>query len=90
VTGGKEGRAATGDDRIAEHPQLMDQVEFERLHGWAGAADRDVPISFAASATATSSTTGASASRALPTTWSSVRLKTTFGTAHQTSANAAP
>jgi hypothetical protein len=39
---------------------------------------------------ATSSASGASASRALPWTLSGVRLKTTFGIAHQTSANAAP
>jgi hypothetical protein len=46
-------------------------------------------LSVASSAAAASSATDASASRALPRTLSSVRLKTTFGIAHQTSANAA-
>ena len=46
-------------------------------------------LSVASSAAAASSATDASASRALPWTLSSVRLKTTFGSAHQTSANAA-
>jgi hypothetical protein len=45
-------------------------------------------LSVASSAAATSSASGASASRALPWTLSSVRLKTTFGIAHQTSAKA--
>jgi hypothetical protein len=47
-------------------------------------------LSVASSAAAISSANDASASRALPWTLSSVRLKTTFGIAHQTSANAAP
>ena len=47
-------------------------------------------MSVASSAAAISSASDASASRALPWTLSSVRLKTTFGIAHQTSANAAP
>jgi hypothetical protein len=46
-------------------------------------------LSVASSAAAISSVNDASASRALPWTLSSVRLKTTFGIAHQTSANAA-
>src|SRR2546423_157350 len=46
--------------------------------------------SVVSSAAAASSATDASARRALPWTLSSVRLKTTFGIAHQTSANAAP
>jgi hypothetical protein len=46
-------------------------------------------LSVASSAAATSSATDPSASRALPWTLSTVRLKTTFGSAHQTSANAA-
>ena len=46
-------------------------------------------LSVAASAASASCATGASASRALPWTLSSVRLKTTFGSAHQTSANLA-
>ena len=58
------------------------------------AAPRPAPpietsLSVASSAAATSSATDASASRALPWTLSSVRLKTTFGIAHQTSANTA-
>src|SRR4051812_2008129 len=47
-------------------------------------------LSVASSAAAASSATDASASRALPSTLSSVRLKTTFGIADQTSAKAAP
>jgi hypothetical protein len=46
-------------------------------------------LSVASSAAAASSASDASASRALPWTLSSVRLKTTFGIAHQTSANTA-
>src|SRR3954462_303772 len=45
-------------------------------------------LSVASSAAATSSGRDASARRAVPSTLSSVRLKTTFGSAHQTSANA--
>ena len=48
----------------------------------------ETSLSVASSAAAASSATGASASRALPWTLSSVRLKTTFGSAHQTSAKA--
>jgi hypothetical protein len=47
-------------------------------------------LSVASSAAAASSANDASASRALPWTLSSMRLNTTFGIAHQTSANAAP
>ena len=50
----------------------------------------ETSFSVASSAAATSSATDASASRALPWTLWSVRLKTTFGMGHQTSANAAP
>jgi hypothetical protein len=50
----------------------------------------ETSLSVASSAAAISSTNDASASRALPWTLSTVRLKTTFGIAHQTSANAAP
>jgi hypothetical protein len=46
-------------------------------------------LSVAFSAAAASSATDVSASRAFPWTLSSVRLKTIFGIAHQTSANAA-
>src|SRR3954467_13456278 len=37
----QERRATTYDDRIAEHAQLVDQAELDRLRGQAGAADRD-------------------------------------------------
>jgi hypothetical protein len=50
----------------------------------------ETSLSVAWSAAAISSASDASASRALPWTLSSVRLKTTFGIAHQTSANSAP
>ena len=85
----QERRAAADDDRIAEHAQLVDQAELDRRGEQAGAAD-GFSLSVAASAAAASPATDASASRALPWTRSSVRLKTTFGIAHQTSANVAP
>jgi hypothetical protein len=47
-------------------------------------------LSVASSAAAASSASDVSASRALPWTLSSVRVKTTSGIARQTSANAAP
>lgn len=50
----------------------------------------DTSRSVAASAAATSSARGAVASRAFPSTRSSVRLNTTFGSAAHTSANASP
>jgi hypothetical protein len=50
----------------------------------------EMSLAVASIAAAASSASDASASRALPWTLSSVRLKTTFGIAHQTSANAAP
>src|ERR671910_1182303 len=40
----QERRAATDDDRIAEHAQLVDEAELERCRGQAGAADRDVLV----------------------------------------------
>src|SRR2546426_6527066 len=40
----QEGRAATDDDRIAEHAQLVDEAELDRCRGQAGAADRDVLV----------------------------------------------
>jgi hypothetical protein len=40
----QERRAATDDDRVAEHAQLVDEAEFDRLRGQAGAADRDVLV----------------------------------------------
>jgi len=73
VTGGRNGRAATNDDRIAEHAQLVDEAELDRRRGQAGAADRDVLVGRVERRTA-SSATDASASRALPWTLSSVRL----------------
>jgi hypothetical protein len=50
----------------------------------------ETSLSVASSAAAISSASDVSASRALPWTLSSVRLKTALGIAHQTSANAAP
>jgi hypothetical protein len=44
VTGGRNGRAATDDDRVAEHAQLVDEAELDGRRGQAGAADRDVPV----------------------------------------------
>ncbi len=85
----QERRAATDDDRIAEHAQLVDEAELDRRRGQAGAANRDVLVGRVERRSG-SSAIDASASRALPWTLSSVRLKTTFGIAHQTSANAAP
>src|SRR5918996_5264330 len=41
----QERRAGTDDDRIAEHAQLVDEAELDRLRGQAGAADRDVLVS---------------------------------------------
>ena len=40
----QERRAATDDDRIAKHAQLVDEAELDRLRGQAGAADRDVLV----------------------------------------------
>jgi predicted kinase len=37
-------RAATDDDRVAEHAQLVDQAELNRLRGQPGAADRDILV----------------------------------------------
>src|SRR3712207_7447268 len=37
----QERRAATDDDRIAEHAHLVDEVELDRRRGQAGAADLD-------------------------------------------------
>jgi hypothetical protein len=84
----QERRATADDDRIAEHAQLVDEAEFDRRRGQAGAADRDVPVS------RVERRSGFLGHRrlgepALPWTLSSVRLKTTFGIAHQMSANAA-
>jgi len=89
----QERRAATDDDRIAEHAQLVDKAELDSRRGQAGAADRDILVGrverrsglLASSAAAASSANDASASRALPWTLSSVRLKTTFGIAHRRS-----
>src|SRR5215204_6221700 len=41
----QERRAATDDDRIAEHAQLVDEAELDRLRGQAGAADLEVLVS---------------------------------------------
>src|SRR3954454_21068820 len=41
----QEQRAATDDDRVAEHAQLVDEAELDRRRGQAGAADRDVLVS---------------------------------------------
>ena len=40
----QERRAATDDDRVAEHAQL-DETDLDRRRGQAGAADRGVLIS---------------------------------------------
>jgi hypothetical protein len=40
----QERRAATDDDRIAEHAQLVDEAELDRRRGQAGAADLDVLV----------------------------------------------
>src|SRR4051812_50036293 len=40
--GWQERRAATDDERVAEHAQLVDEAELDRLGGQAGPADRDV------------------------------------------------
>jgi hypothetical protein len=40
----RERRAATDDDRIAEHAQLVDEAELDSRRGRAGAADRDVLV----------------------------------------------
>src|SRR4051812_32369921 len=40
----QEWRAATDDDRIAEHAQLVDEPELDRRRGQPGAADRDVLV----------------------------------------------
>ena len=40
----QERRAATDDDRVAEHAQLVDEAELDRRRGQAGAADRDGEI----------------------------------------------
>src|SRR5213595_927975 len=40
----QERRAATDDDRITEHAQLVDEAELDRRRGQAGAADRDVLV----------------------------------------------
>src|SRR3954464_14998712 len=40
----QERRAATDDDRIAEHAQLVDEAELDRRCGQPGAADRDVLV----------------------------------------------
>jgi hypothetical protein len=45
VTGWQERRAATNDDRMADHAQLVDEAKLDRLCGQAGTADRDVPVS---------------------------------------------
>src|SRR5918994_7203430 len=40
----QERRAATDDDGIAEHAQLVDEAELDRRRRQAGAADRDVLV----------------------------------------------
>jgi hypothetical protein len=83
----QERRAATDDDRVAEHAQLVDEAELDRRRGQAGAADRDVLVS------RVERRGGLLGHRRLgeprvALDASSVRLKTTFGIAHQMSANA--
>src|SRR2546421_7679494 len=43
--GWQERRAATDDDRVAEHAQLVDEAELDRLRGQASATDLDVLVS---------------------------------------------
>ena len=40
----QERRAATDDDRVAKHAQLVDEAELDRCRGQSGAADRDVLV----------------------------------------------
>src|SRR5439155_15726413 len=42
--GWQERRAATDDDRVAEHAQLVDEAELDRRRGRTGAADRDILV----------------------------------------------
>src|ERR671930_752169 len=42
--GWQERRGATDHDRIAEHAQLVDEAELDRLRGQAGASDLDVLV----------------------------------------------
>jgi hypothetical protein len=61
----QERRAATDNDRIAEHAQLVDQAEPDRRRCQARAADRDILVG-RVQRRSDSSATDASASRALP------------------------
>jgi hypothetical protein len=84
----EERRAATDDDRMAEDAQHVDETGIDRRRGQPRATDLDVLISRGEGG-GDLLATDLSASRALPSTLSSVRLKTTFRRADQTSANAA-
>src|SRR3954452_5713652 len=42
--GWQKRRAATDDDRMAQHAQLVDEADLYRLRGQAGAADLDVLV----------------------------------------------
>lgn len=76
--------SATDDDRVAEDVQLVDKAESDRLRGQIG-TPIETSRSVAATTAASSSASDERASRALPCTLSSVRLKTTLGSAHQAS-----
>ena len=84
----EERRAATDDDRIAKQAQLVDEAELDRRRSQAGATDLDVLVGHV------ERRGDLLGHRRLGEPGVAgrcrVRLKRTFGIAHQTSANAAP
>ena len=62
--GRQERRAATDDDRVAKHAQLVDEAELDRRAAKA-TPPIETSLSVTSSAVATSSASDASASRAL-------------------------
>src|SRR3954451_13733560 len=80
--------AATDDDRIAEHAQLVDEAELDRRRGQAGATDRDVLVG---RVERRSYLLGHRRLGEPAVALDAVEraVKTTFGIAHQTLANAA-
>ena len=87
--GWQERRPATDDDGIAEHAQLVDEAELERLRGQAGAADRDV-LAGRVERRGDLLGDGALGEPGVALEGVERGLKTTFGSARQTAANAAP
>jgi hypothetical protein len=73
---------------MAEHAQLVDEAELDRCRGEAGAADLDVLVGRVKCRGGLFGERRLGEPGALPWTLSSVRLKTTFGSAPQTSAKA--